>query len=122
MLRQDSRRPCIPPRLDVDRPEVAVIDILQRHRHDAGPSVDIDAAEELQPETRREVFALLRAAPLLEHRRWAEGIVELARAPCPRMQRAGDELPERLEIGKYRAVRIVKLGAGCRAWGRLPRG
>src|SRR5260370_39439461 len=93
MLRQHIRRPRIRPRFDVDRPKVAVVDILQRHPHDAGPSVDIDTAEELQPETRREIFTLLRAAALLEHRRWPERVVELARSPCPRMQRPGDELP-----------------------------
>src|SRR5260370_30103330 len=76
MLRQDFRHPRVRPRLDVDRPKVAVVDILQRHRHDSGPSVDINAAEELQPETWREIFALLRAAPLLEHRRWPEGVVK----------------------------------------------
>src|SRR3984893_8204028 len=107
MLRQNSERPCVRPRFDIDRPEVAVIDVLQRHRHDAGFAVDIDAAEELQTETRREIFALLRAASLLEHRRWSKRVVELARAPTPRVQRAGDELPERLEIGKNRAVPIV---------------
>jgi hypothetical protein len=38
-----SRR--IWPRLDIGRPERAVIEILQRHRHDLGTAVDIDAAE-----------------------------------------------------------------------------
>src|SRR5260370_17238522 len=107
MLRQYARRPRVRPRFDVDRPEVAVIDVLQRHRHDAGLAVDIDAAEELQAEARREIFALLRAASLLEHRRWSERVVELPRAPRPRMQRAGDEFPARLAIGKPHTTPIL---------------
>src|SRR2546421_1144955 len=109
MLRRDSRHSRVRPRFDADRPKVAIVDILQRHRHDAGPPVDLDTAEELQPETRCEVFTLLRAASLLEHCRRPERVVELARSPRPRMQRARDEFPERLEIGKYRAVRTVRM-------------
>ncbi len=32
--------------------------VLQRHRHDAGLAVDIDAAEELHPEAGREILAV----------------------------------------------------------------
>src|SRR6202035_5126361 len=90
--------------------------------HDAGFAVDIDAAEELKAETWREIFALLRAASPLEHRRWSKRVVELARPPCPRMQRAGDEFPERLEIGKYRAVRIVIMRGRIMHVGGQPHG
>src|SRR6266576_3897549 len=103
MLSQHSPRP----RVDLDRPQFPIVDVLQGHGHDLRLAVDIDAAEELQPKTGAKIFALLRAAALLEFRRGAKGIVELARAPCSRMQRTGDEFPERLEVAKHRAVRIV---------------
>jgi hypothetical protein len=74
-MSEDSSRPRVRLRLDVDRPEISIVDILQRHRHDAGPAVDIDAAEELQSKTWCEIFALFRAATFLKHRRWAERII-----------------------------------------------
>src|SRR5438045_7843673 len=122
MLRRDSGHSRVRPWFDADRPKVAIVDILQRHRHDAGPSVDLDTAEELQPEAWCEVFALLRAAPLLENCRRSERVVELARSPRPRMQRARDEFPEWLEIGKYRAVRIVIMRGRVMHVGRQPHG
>src|SRR6266849_11055898 len=75
-------------------------------------AVDLDAAEELQSETRGEIFALLRAAAFLKHRLRTERIIQLAGTPCPRMKRTGDEFPERLELLKHRAVRIVMV-RGC---------
>jgi len=63
VLSQQFSRSRVRPRLDIDRPEIAVADILQGHRHDLRPAVNIDAAEELQPETGREVVALLRGSP-----------------------------------------------------------
>ena len=107
MLRHDPARPRIRARLDIDRPEIAVVDVLQRHRHHFGLAVDIDAAEELQAKARCEIFALLGAASLLKHRRRTERVVELARRPGSRMNRPRDEFPERLEILKHRAVWIV---------------
>src|SRR5713226_10316026 len=107
MLSQHGSRPRVRPRLDIDRPEILVADILQRHRHDFRLAVDLDAAEELQSETRGEIFALLRAAAFLKHRLRTERIIQLAGTPCPRMKRTGDEFPERLELLKHRAVRIV---------------
>src|SRR3954454_21681534 len=89
-------------RLDIDRPEVPVVDVLQRHGHDAGPAIDVDLAEELQSETGREVFALRFAASVLVHRDRTKGVVELARAPGAGMQGSRDELPERFEIHKLR--------------------
>src|SRR5712671_6826877 len=88
VLRRQLPRPRIRLRLDVDRPQIAVIDILQGNGHDAGLAVDIDAAEELQPETGREIFALARAATFLEHRLRPKGVVEFAGRPGARMQRA----------------------------------
>src|ERR1700732_2950124 len=101
MLSQHGSRPCIGPRLDIDRPEIPVVDILQGHRHDFRLAVDLDAAEELQAKTRGEVFALLRAAAFLIHRLRAERIIQLAGTPCPRMKRTGDEFPERLALPRY---------------------
>ena len=53
-------------------------------------------AKELQAEAWREVLALLLAAALRIDRARPEGVVELLRRPGPGMQRAGDELPERV--------------------------
>src|SRR4051812_7996060 len=99
MLRHHSRAR-LRLRHDVDGPEVAVVDVLQRHAHDAASPIDVDAAEELQAETGREVLALSRATAVLIHRDRAKGVVELARAPGAGMQRTGDEFPERLETLK----------------------
>src|SRR5215475_2995648 len=101
--------PSIWPRQDIDRPEVAVVDVFQGHRHHARLAVDINTAEELQAGAGREVLALLRAAALLVNRGWPKRVVELSRSPAAGMKRARDELPERLEIRKDRAVRIVMM-------------
>src|SRR6476620_600198 len=101
MLRHDLTGPRVRARLDIDRPQSRVVDVLQGHRHYFGLAVDIDAAEELQPETGAEILALFGVAALLEHRLGAERIVEFAGRPGAGMQRARDELPERIEIGKY---------------------
>ena len=58
-------RPRVGPRLDIDRPQIPVVDILQGHRHDLRLTVDVDATEELQPKTWGEIFALRFAAALL---------------------------------------------------------
>src|SRR3954453_22662514 len=94
-------------RLDIDRPEIPVVDGLQRHGHRAGSAIDVDLAEELQSETGREVFALRLTAPVLVHRDRTKGIVEFARAPGAGMQGSRDELPERFELLELRPVRIV---------------
>src|SRR4051812_28441700 len=47
VLRHQLPRPCVRLRLDIDRPQVGVVDVLQGHGHDPGLPVDIDAAEEL---------------------------------------------------------------------------
>src|SRR5690349_24699448 len=101
MLRHQAARPRVGLRVDVDGPQIAVVDVLQRHRHDAGFAVDIDAAEELHAETGREVFAV---AALLVHRLRSKRIVERSRCPGASMERAGDEFPEWLEIPKHRAA------------------
>jgi hypothetical protein len=51
---------------DTDRPQIAVVNVLQGHGHHFGFSVDTDMAEKLQAKTGREILALLRAAALLE--------------------------------------------------------
>ena len=58
MLRHDPAGPRIRTGLDIDRPEVAVVDVLQRHGHHFGLAVDVDTAEKLQAETGREILAL----------------------------------------------------------------
>src|SRR5438445_412987 len=104
-----KRPPSIRARLDIGRPQVAVVDVLQRHGHHLGLAVDIDAAEKLQAETGGEIFALLRAAALLEHGFRPERVVEQGRRPGARMQRAGHELPERFEFLIDRTVRIIMM-------------
>src|SRR5205814_8859973 len=98
VLGEHPARPCIQPRLDVDRPQRPVVDILQRHRHDTGLTVDVDAAKELQSKTGGEIFALFRAAAFSKHRRRAERVIQLARCPSAGVKRTRDEFPERLEI------------------------
>src|ERR1700675_3465270 len=88
VLRHDLTGPRVRPWLDIDPPQIAVVDILQGHGHDLALAVDFDTAEELQPETGRKVFALLGRAALLEHRLGTEGIVEFAGRPGSGMQRA----------------------------------
>src|SRR5882757_6704106 len=60
MLRHQAARPRIRARVDVDRPQIAVVDVLQGHRHDFGFPVDIDASEKLQAKAGTKIFALLR--------------------------------------------------------------
>jgi hypothetical protein len=61
----------------------ADVEILQRHRHNTGPAGDIDAAEELQPETWRQIFALFRTAALLKLRRRAAHVDQENIQPRP---------------------------------------
>src|SRR5258708_16329953 len=96
--------------------------MLQRHRHDAGAAVDIDAAEELQSKTWCEILALLRTAAFLKHRLWTESVIQLAGTPGPRMKRAGDEFRERLEILKHRAIWCVMVRGGLGHVGPHPHG
>jgi hypothetical protein len=87
MLSQHGSRPRVRPRLDIDRPQVPIVDILQGHRHDLRSAVDIDTAEELQSKTWCEILALFRGAALLKHRLRTERIVQFAGSPCPGMKR-----------------------------------
>src|SRR5258708_33966112 len=87
MLGQDSCRSRVRPRLDIDRPQVLIVDILQCHRHDLGLTVDVDTTKELQPEARSKIFALLRAAALLEHRRRPNGIFNSPGTHVPPLSR-----------------------------------
>src|SRR5215475_9376076 len=73
-------------RLQPNRPQVSVADVLQRHRHDLARAVDGDVAEELQAETGREIFALRAAAAVLIAGLRAERVVERPRAPGSGMQ------------------------------------
>src|SRR6478735_4836514 len=63
MLRHDLTGPRVRARLDIDRPQSRVVDVLEGHRHDFGLAVDIDAAEELQPETGAEILACSALQP-----------------------------------------------------------
>jgi len=47
VLRHDLAGARVRARVDVDRPEIVVVDVLESHRHDLGPAVDRDMAEEL---------------------------------------------------------------------------
>src|SRR5262245_29416130 len=91
------RRPASPAqqlRLDPHRPQIAVVHVLQRHRHYLGRAVDFNVAEELEPEAWRKILALLCAASVLVHHLRPERVVDLARPPGSRVQRPRDELPE----------------------------
>src|SRR5206468_4515026 len=67
-----------------------------------------------------EVLALLLAAALLVDRARPEGVVELLRRPSAGMQRAGNELPERLEVLEHRPVRIIVIRRRVMHVGRDP--
>jgi hypothetical protein len=66
MLRDEFTGPRVRTGFDIDRPQIAVVNVLQGHGHHFGFSVDTDMAEKLQAKTGREILALLRAAALLE--------------------------------------------------------
>src|SRR5438067_3239465 len=87
-------RPAPEFRLDVDRPEVAILDILERDRHDFGRAVDRHVPEKLQAVAGRQVLALVVAAAIGVERARAEGVVEPARTPGAGMKRARHEFPE----------------------------
>jgi hypothetical protein len=105
-------RPFLHPRLDLDRPELAVLDVLERDGHDLGLTVDRYVAEELQTEAGREIIALIFVAPLLEDGARPKSVVEPLRAPGAGMDRAGYEFPERLEILEHGRVGIVVMCGG----------
>ena len=62
--RRRRRRRC---RVERDRPQCAIGDVLERHRQRLGRAVDRDVAEELQSVAGGEVIALLLAGRLLKH-------------------------------------------------------
>src|SRR5437667_9281765 len=79
-LRQLPRR--LTGRHKIDRPQVRIVDVLQRHRHHTTAAVDVDTAEELQPEAWREVLALLRGAALQVAHLRPKRVVEIGRTPA----------------------------------------
>jgi hypothetical protein len=114
VLSQPSCRPRVRSWFDVDRPQ-SHVDILQRHRHNVGPAVDIDAAEELQPETWRQILALFRTAALLKLRRRAAHVDQENIQPRPVFDSAigaagllGDRA-DRHEFEKYPALIAVAI-------------
>src|SRR5262249_57762706 len=89
------------------RPQGAGVRVLERHRHDLGGAVDRHLAEELQALAGGQVLALLLGWGLDVHQLRPERIVELVRPKRAGVQRAGHELPERLEILEDRLAGIV---------------
>jgi hypothetical protein len=90
-----------------DRPQCAVGDILKRDGERFGVAVNRDVTEELQSEARREVVAQILGRGLLERDPRSKRAIKLDRRPGAGVERTGNEFPERLEIRKYGAVRIV---------------
>ena len=87
------------PRRDAGGPQRLIADVFQRHGHDFRRAIDGDVAEKLQSEARRQIFSLSFAAALLID---GESGRTCCRAGLPTPgaaeDRAGHELPERLEI------------------------
>src|SRR6187431_2074517 len=88
------------------REDFGAIAVLERDPHALRALVDVDLTEELEPSAGRQV-RLARVGRFLEDHRRPEGVVECAGSEGPRVQRAGNELPERLEVLKHRHRRIV---------------
>jgi hypothetical protein len=71
--------------------------------------VDGDVAEKLRSVRRRQALSLW--GPFLEHDLGAKRLVGVLRLERPGMDRAGDKLPERIEVLERRFVRVeVKRG------------
>src|SRR5262249_30109901 len=92
-------------RLELLRPQRLVVPVLERHRHHLRRSIDCHVAEELQVVAERGHELL--GGCLLEHELRTERVVERARDERAGMDRAGNELPERLEILELRLAGIV---------------
>src|SRR5687767_243209 len=75
------------------------IQVAQAGRQRARARVYAQHAEELQPVARRPVSLHAVRDPLEPHFR-AEGAIERAGAERARVQRAGDEFPERREVAE----------------------
>jgi hypothetical protein len=79
---------------------------LQGHRHLPGRAINPDMTEKLHAGGWRQVGPV-GASGLDEPHFRPEGVVELVRPKRSRMQRPGDEFPERLKILKLRFIGIV---------------
>src|SRR5262245_24062233 len=84
--------------LDIDRPQLMVVDILERHGQHAGRSVDRHVTKELQAATWREIVTLLAARRLLKHDTWTECRIQAAWGPGPGVDRSRNKFPEGLKI------------------------
>src|SRR5437868_13399362 len=93
-------------RVQRGRPQRDVGAVTQGHRHLPGCAVDLDVAEELHAGRWRQVL-LVRPRRLDELHLGSEGVVEFVRSERAGVQRAGDELPERIEFLELRLVGIV---------------
>src|SRR5258708_599705 len=98
-------------RLQRGLPQRGAGEILQRHVHAFAAAVDLDLAVELHPGRWRQVL-LAVGGRLLEHHLRPERVVELIGPEGPRVERTGDEFPERIEIGELRLRRIVEMRGG----------
>ena len=70
-------------RIERDRPQRAILDVLERDRQVSGCAVDRHVAEELQPVARGEVVALFLARSFLEYDLRPERAVERDRVQVP---------------------------------------
>src|SRR5690606_1292437 len=93
-----------PARLELLAENRVPVDVLQAHGHNGRPGVDVDLAEELIAGERRRVC---RRRRLLKNDLWPERVVQAVWPEAARVQRAGDELPERREVREPGASRIV---------------
>src|SRR5258705_5727546 len=97
----------IGPWLDPGGPERAILDVLERHGHDLGCAVDGDMTEELHAFTGCQVWSLLLAGRLDVAQLRPKRVIEVVGPERAGVQRAGHELPERIEILEHRAVWII---------------
>src|SRR6516162_2710122 len=98
--------------IERDRPQRAILDVFECHSERAGRAVDHHLAKKLQSIRRCKVVALCGVRGLVKGDMRTERGVKRNLRPGPRMQRPGNEFPERLEILKHGPVRIVIMRGG----------
>src|SRR5690242_16466712 len=91
---------------ELDRVEAGPLAVVERGGHRGGLAVDPGDAEELVSFGGGPV-PLHPIGDRLELDPGAEGVVELRRAEGAGVERAGDELPERVELGEPGPRRVV---------------
>src|SRR4051812_47264167 len=101
--------PSVAGRGDVLGPEDLAEQGAQRDREDAGARGDPGVTEEMVAAGRRLVREIGR---LREDDLRAESAVQRIRAERARVDRTGDDLPERIEVGERRPRRVVVVSRG----------